>query len=190
MNAATDARPPRFAGVAWANAAKMIPRVNPRGMPVIPRNVERIVTRLFDAVHLNPRRVHGKRAGRRFGRFLSRFGSVGARAGRARAPVAQIFHGIGAVVPVFPVDIDAARFRYGDMFRICGLGGHDQDWWVRSTSRMPEIRRIAVQSFSSCFLSLTSTVISTMAASVDWLKSVRASRLRTLIFSSASAEVI
>ena len=42
---------------------------------------------------------------------------TGARS--ARTPVAQVFHAIGTVMPVFPIDLDAFRFRDGDVFRVC-----------------------------------------------------------------------
>ncbi len=49
-------------------------------------------------------------------------------------------------------------------FGLLGTGGRSGHW-VRSTSRTPEMRRMAETTRSSCFLSRTSTVMSTMAPS-------------------------
>ena len=54
-------------------------------------------------------------------------------------------------------------------------------------SRTPEMRRIAETTRSSCFLSRTSTVMSTIAPSVGGCHRWRASRLRMLVCSLNSA---
>jgi len=45
-----------------------------------------------------------------------------ARAGCARAFVAQVGERIVTVMAIAPVDFDAARFRYGNVFRIGNRG--------------------------------------------------------------------
>lgn len=99
-------------------------------MAVIPCDMERVVAGLLDTVHPEARFEHREQLFRRLGRFLSRLRSVRARARRAGAPVTQVFEGVRAVVPVLPVDINAARFGYRDVFRVGCWCGHSwiQDW--------------------------------------------------------------
>src|SRR5262249_10291277 len=138
-----------------------------------------VVAHRFYAEHLQRRLVHLERVAR----FrLPRGRAVRPGAGRAGALVAQVLQSVLAVVAVFPVDLDAFRLGNGNMFGVDHVQLN-----CRSTSRTPEMRRIAETSFSSCFLSRTSTVISTMPPS--WSSSVLASRLRILVFSSESTEV-
>src|SRR5437773_12119152 len=104
------------------------------------------------------------------------------RAARTGALVAQICQAVLAVVPILPIDLDALGFGDGN---VLGIGGNRHVHLKRrSTSRTPEMRRMALTSFSSCFLSRTSTVISTTAASSSEFR--LASRLRLLVFSPDS----
>src|SRR5439155_12342047 len=147
-------------------------------VPVAPVDANRVVPHLLHDQHLEHRLEQLQGVGR-FG--LARRRAVCARAGRAGTLVAQILQRVLADMPVLPVDLDALGFGYGDVFRVSGQLNS------LSTSRTPEMRRIAPTSFSSCFLSRTSTVISTSAPS--WSTSVLASRLRMLVFSPESTDV-
>ncbi len=157
-------------------------------MTVAPKYPDRVMPDLFHARHFQSGLKHRKRRrgfGRRVIRFL-RLRPVRARATGAGAFVAQIRDRILAAVTVLPIDLDALRFGDRDMF---GIAHHCRCQCARSTSRTPEIRRIAAATRSSCFLSLISTVMSITAPSPLRCSSPRASRLHILHCSANNTEV-
>src|SRR5579872_4308127 len=128
--------------------------VDSSAVAVTPDNADGVIAHRLHFYHLERWLVHLKGRGRGFGR---RRRAVRARAGRARAVIAKIGEAVAAGVPVLPVDDDAFGLGDGD---VLGVGGNHDQLSSRSTSRIPEMRRMAATSFSSCFLSRTSTVIS------------------------------
>src|SRR5450432_2911659 len=171
----------------------MVVGINAGIVAVAPIDADGVVAHRFHTQHLQRGLEHLKRIVRlrrsfAFGR--SGRGTVGAGARGAGALVAQVRQPVLAMVGVLPVDLDSLGFGNRDVFRVGGKRhGRFNACQLkrRSTSRTPEMRRMADTSFSSCFLSLTSTVISTIPP--PWSDSVLASRLRMLVFSSESTEV-
>src|SRR5271165_75676 len=157
-------------------------------MAVAPVDAKSIMSHCFHVEHLQSRFEHRKRAGRGRLRVIGfrRLRTMSARARRAWAFIAQIAERVFAPVAVFPIDLDAFRFGNGDVF---GIGAGGCDHCVRSTSRTPETRRMALTTRSNCFLSRISTVMSTTAPSPVRSKSPRASRLRILHCSLTSRDV-
>src|SRR5690348_3748120 len=149
----------------------MFVRVDSGAVAVAPDNANGVIAYRLHVHHLERRFVQLKGRGRRFG---GRGCAVRTRAGSARAVVPQITENVAARMPVFPVDSDALGLGNGD---VLGVGGNHGQLSRRSTSLIPEMRRMAATSLSSCFLSRTSTVISIRAPSAA-STSVRASRVR------------
>src|SRR6516164_593081 len=167
---------------ALAYRTQVFERIDAGRVAVAPVNANGVTANRFDSHHFQPGLVHLERV---FPLGLARRRAVRAGATRAGALVAQVLESVFAVMAVLPIDFDALRFGDRDVF---GVGGDSHSQLKRrSTSRTPEMRRMAATSFSSCFLSRTSTVISTIPPS--WSNSVLASRLRMLVFSSDSTEV-
>src|SRR5947208_2702391 len=134
----------------------MLVRVDSRIVPVAPVDPDGVLPHRLHSQHLQRRLEHLK--------WIVGFGLPGRRAvcaGALRAGtfIAQVLQTVLAAMPILPIDLDAFGFGDGDVF---GVGGNCHvQLKRRSTSRTPEMRRMAVTSFSSCFLSFTSTVIST-----------------------------
>src|SRR5258708_27109750 len=161
-------------------------------MAIAPQNSYGVIADRLHAHHLERRRVQLKWRGLRFERWRLGLGSVRAAAHRAGAVMAQIAQSVFAGMAILPIDLDPLRFGDRD---VLGIGGDELGVFdfrhgsipeaqlsSRSMSRTPEMRRIATMSFSNCFLSRTSTVISMIAPS-PCSASVLASRLRMLVFS-------
>jgi len=129
-------------------------------MAVAPVDADRVASDRLHSQHFQSWLVHLEWI---IGLRLARRRAVGAGACRAGALVPQVLQAVFAVVPVLPVDLDAVGLGDRDVFGIGG-NGHSQ-LKSRSTSRTPEMRRMAATSFSSCLLSRTSTVISTIPPS-------------------------
>src|SRR5579863_6153445 len=143
----------------------MIEGINAGVVAVVPENAQRVVAGLLDAGHADGGFEEGKGAGGGRGVIaLLRLRAVSAGAGGARALVAQIGVGVLAAMAVFPVDLQAFGFGDGEMFRfgVLGMGGRGGHC-VRSTSRMPEMRRRAETTRWRCFISRTSMVMSIRA---------------------------
>src|ERR1039457_1111128 len=109
---------------ARADIPQVLPRVQACRVAVAPVDADGVVAHRLDAPHLQRGLVHLKRGGwaRRALRLAGRR-AVRARASGAWAFVAQIVDAIFAGVPVLPVDLDALRFRNGDVFGV-GDAGH------------------------------------------------------------------
>jgi hypothetical protein len=154
--------PPRSAAgdrltlLTLADPSKVFPGVNPRTMPIAPVDADGIISHWLNTQDLQRWFIHleGVVCFR-----LPRWRSVRSGASGAGALVPQVRQPILAMMAILPINMNSLGFGNGDMFRI----GRKRHFYFnsRSTSRTPEIRRIAPTSFSSCFLSRTSTVIST-----------------------------
>src|SRR5579863_1557071 len=167
---------------ALADQAQVLVAVDSGIVPVAPVDADGIIAHRFHGEHLERRLKHLKRI---VGFRLARGCSMRSGALRAGALVAQVLEAVLAMVAALPIDFDALGLGNGDVF---GVGGNRHDQLKRrSTSRTPEMRRMAVTNFSSCFLSRTSTVISTIPPPCS--SSVLASRLRMLVFSPRKTEV-
>src|SRR6185312_2078505 len=108
------------------------------------------------AEHLQRGLEHLKRV---LGLGLAGRRSVRAGTGRAWAFVSQVGQAVVAVVAILPIDFDSLRFGNRNVFGVCGNKHFNRRSQANSlsTSRTPEMRRMAATSFSSCFLSRTST---------------------------------
>ncbi len=98
-----------------ADLAEMIVRVDTGAVAVAPVDTNRIIADGLHAEHFERGLVHLKRT---VGLRLSRRSAVRSRARRARALIPQVREAVFAMVPVFPVDLDAFRLRNGNMFRV------------------------------------------------------------------------
>ena len=84
-------------------SGRVLERIDPRAVPVIPLDADGVVAHRLDGLHLQGRLVHLEGAGG----LLLPFG-----AGRARAVITQIRQSVLAVMAVLPVDANA--FGLGD----------------------------------------------------------------------------
>ncbi len=107
---------------ARADLPQMLPRINPRRMPIAPVNPDGIVPHRFHIQHLQRGLIHLKRRRRRLALRLPRRRPMRTRAGRTRALIAQIRQAVIARMPVLPIDLDALRFRNGDVFGVRRAG--------------------------------------------------------------------
>src|SRR5258705_187969 len=90
--------------VARAVVAQVLERVYPRVVPVVPEEAQGVAPDRLDPVQLKDLLVHLE-----LRRRLRRGIAVGVRTRGARTAIAQELQREVAVVPVFPVDLDAGR---------------------------------------------------------------------------------
>src|SRR5579863_7541761 len=106
---------------AGTNLAQMLVGVDPGVVAVAPVDTERVMAYFLDAQHLQSRLEHLEWIPRRRRLrivTLLRVRAVSAGATGAGALVAEVAQRVFAVMPVFPIDLNALRFRNGDVFRI------------------------------------------------------------------------
>src|SRR5215467_3473549 len=104
--------------LALADAAQVFPRIDARVVAIAPIDADRVVPDGLYAEHLERRLVHLKRIGRLLGFRHARRSTVSAGAARTGAFVAQVRQPVLAAMAVFPVDLDALRFRNGNVLGI------------------------------------------------------------------------
>src|SRR5690348_3628965 len=118
----------------------MVVSVDARIVTVAPVDADGVVADGLDAEHLEGGLVHLERI---IGLGWTGGRPVRAGAGGAGTFIAKVLQAVFAVVAVFPVDGDAFRLGDGNVFGV----DHVQ-LKRRSTSRTPEMRRMAETSFS------------------------------------------
>src|ERR1700733_7072309 len=109
-------------------------------MAVAPLDPDRVVAHCFHIKHLERGFKHREWRGRGGVIAFLRLRTVRTGAAGARTLVTQVGERIFTEMAVFPVDLYAFGFGDRDVFRF----GYRFNHWVRSTSRTPEIRRMAL----------------------------------------------
>src|SRR5260370_18990030 len=104
--------------LARTNLPQMIERINPRIVPVAPLNPYRVVTHFLHMQHFERRLKHLEWILLRRSVIAAlRLRAMRPGAGSAGAFVAKVRQRITAMMAVLPVDLDALRLGYRDVFR-------------------------------------------------------------------------
>ena len=93
--------------LARADIPKVIVRIDPAAMPVIPKDLQSVVSRRFDVEHLDGRLKHRKRSRGSEVVSLLRNRAMRTRTRGARAFITQVRHWEMTMVTVLPVNIYA-----------------------------------------------------------------------------------